>query len=266
MLPVPTPATRTSSPPCPPVLPSRTTQDNRCLGRWRSKFPPAKVAYIEHLLQFRPLRLSACQEELRDDDDRDFLLYLVEHRLSITNEDSTLKAFRCKNYKSAYAAADQVDDALRPDIASHRIFCPFSGKVSSFVHALGAVPKTATTVRVIYDHSPQPVHGATPPEALRPCDQLIGPVKAFSAVHSNFVRLLSMSVNFTMFKVCGHLQIEEEGQIVIEPGSALQELFSNLNFAQPLSKCTLSTIQTWYPLRVTYHQAAYKLPGQERAG
>jgi hypothetical protein len=153
MLPVPAPATRTSSPPCPPVLPPRTTQVNRCPGRWRSKFPPAKVAWIEHLLQFRPLRLSAWQEELRDDDDRGFFLYLVEHGLSISKEDSTLKPFRCKNYKSAYAAADQVDDALRPDIASHRIFRPFSGEVSSFVHALGAVPKTATTVCVIHDHS-----------------------------------------------------------------------------------------------------------------
>jgi hypothetical protein len=139
-------------PPLPPVPLPRTTQDNRCPGRWRS-FPLAKVEWIEHLLQFRPLRLLAWQAELRNDEDREFLLYVVEHGLSLSNSDSILEPFKCSNYKSAYAAADQVDDALKPDIALNRIFRPFRGEVSPFVHALGAVPKTETSVRVIHDHS-----------------------------------------------------------------------------------------------------------------
>jgi hypothetical protein len=152
MRPVPAPAISTSSPPCPPGPLRRTIQENRCPGRWRS-FPPAKVAWIEHLLTFRPLRLSAWQDELCDDEDREFLLYLVEHGLSISDTNSTLKTFNCKNYKSAYVAADHVDVALQPDVALHRIFRPFNGEVSPFVHALGAVPKTESTVRVIHNHS-----------------------------------------------------------------------------------------------------------------
>jgi hypothetical protein len=146
----PAPVTRTSGPL--PTRPPLTTQDLRCPGRWRS-FPPAKVAWIEDLIKDRPLKLSAWQDELRHDDDRDFLLYLVEHRLSLSDENTSLLPFDCHNYKSAYAAADQVHAALAPDISLRRIFRPFNGELSPFVHALGAVHKTATTVRVIHDHS-----------------------------------------------------------------------------------------------------------------
>jgi hypothetical protein len=132
MLPVPAPATLTSSPPCPPVPLPRKTQDNRCPGRWRS-FTPAKVEWIEHLLKFHPLRLPAWQAKLRNDEDREFLMYMVEHGLSLSSSNTILESFKCLNYKSAYVAADQVDDALKPDIALNRIFRPFRGEVSRFV-------------------------------------------------------------------------------------------------------------------------------------
>ena len=100
------------------------------------------------------MRLCAWQTELRYDEDREFLLYIVEHGLSLTSgTDRNFRPFKCHNYKSAYAARDQVQDALTPDIIENRIFRPFSGCTSSFVHALGAVPKTETSVRVIHDHS-----------------------------------------------------------------------------------------------------------------
>jgi hypothetical protein len=124
-----------------------------CPGRWRS-FPPDKVAWIENLIALRPLSLPAWQSELRNDEDKDFLLYLVEHGVSLTDRDSVLEPFRCSNYRSAYGrAADEVNAALDPDIVAGRIFRPFNGEISPFVHALGAVPKTASTVRVIQDHS-----------------------------------------------------------------------------------------------------------------
>lgn len=64
-----------------------------------------------------------------------------------------IQPFKCKNYKSAYLARSLVDDALAPDLLARRIFRPYHGQSSQFVHALGAVPKTASTVRVIHDHS-----------------------------------------------------------------------------------------------------------------
>ena len=133
--------------------PPPTTQDNRCPGRWRS-FPPDQVSWIEALIAFRPLRLSAWVLELRNDEDREFLLYLVEHGLSLTTGTGrNLTPFKCNNYKSAYAVSDLVQTALTPDIIDKRIFRPRAGFTSSFVHALGAVPKTVDSVRVIHDHS-----------------------------------------------------------------------------------------------------------------
>jgi hypothetical protein len=43
--------------------------------------------------------------------------------------------------------------ALKPDIIAQRIFWPTPGVSSSYVHSLGAVPKTESTVRVIHEHS-----------------------------------------------------------------------------------------------------------------
>ena len=146
-----TPPAPPEQPGAQPVLP--TTQDNRCPGRWRA-FPPAQVSWIESLISLRPLRLCAWQSELRNDEDKNFLLYLVEHGLSLTNgTHQKIPPFKCNNYKSAYAASAQVNDALIPDIRARRIFRPCDGQTSSFVHALGAVPKTESSVRVIHDHS-----------------------------------------------------------------------------------------------------------------
>jgi hypothetical protein len=135
-----------------PLAQAATTQDLRCPDRWR-RFAPDKVAWIESLLVHWPLQLEAWRHELRDDEDRDFLLYMVEHGISLTDDCVPLRPFVCRNYWSAYVAADQVQAALQPDIVSHRIFSPFCGERSLFVHALGAVLKTESTVRVIYDHS-----------------------------------------------------------------------------------------------------------------
>jgi hypothetical protein len=148
MPPVPAPATPSSS-----LAPAQTTQDIRRPGQWRTCFSSDKVAWIKSLIALRPLDLAAWQCELRGDSDREFLLYLVEHGLSLTDFTTTLSPFRCRNYKSAYLASADVHAALEPDILRQRIFRPFPGDSSQFVHALGAVPKTATTVRVIHDHS-----------------------------------------------------------------------------------------------------------------
>jgi hypothetical protein len=64
------------------AVPGLTTQDNRCPGRWRA-FPPEQVAWIESLIKLRPLNLATWQSELRNDDDRDFLLYVIQHGLSL---------------------------------------------------------------------------------------------------------------------------------------------------------------------------------------
>jgi hypothetical protein len=141
-----------------PLLPASpaplalTMQDLKCPGRWR-QFSADNVTWIESLIASRPLRLSAWQDKLAKYEDRDFLLYVVEHGLSLTNGTAALPAFRCRNCRSAYEAAAQVDAALEPDIRANRIFRPYAGDSSSYVHALGAVPKTTTTVRVIHDHS-----------------------------------------------------------------------------------------------------------------
>jgi hypothetical protein len=148
MPPVPAPATPRLSP-----VRVQTTQDIRRPGQWRLGPTPDKVAWIEALIALRPLDLASWQSKLRDDPDKEFLLYLVEHGLSFTDSGTSLEPFKCRNYKSAYSASHQVIAALADDILRQRIFRPYPGKTSSFVHALGAVPKTATTVRVIHDHS-----------------------------------------------------------------------------------------------------------------
>jgi hypothetical protein len=142
------PATPSSSP-----APVPTTQDIRRPGQWRHGLSADKVAWIESLIALWPLDLAAWERELRGDSDRNFLLYLVEHALSSTDSNTSLEPFRCRNYKSAYSAFDHVTAALAPDLLHQRIFRPYPSDSSSFVHALGAVPKTATTVRVIHDHS-----------------------------------------------------------------------------------------------------------------
>ena len=100
------------------------------------------------------MRLPAWEYLLRNDEDREFLLYLVGHGLSLTTgSERNLLPFKCNNYKSAYEARAQVQAALDPDIIANRIFRPYGSRTSSFVHALGAVPKTVSSVRVIHDHS-----------------------------------------------------------------------------------------------------------------
>lgn len=150
----PAPTTPTAPPQLPGAQPGPpTTQDNRCPDRWRA-FPPAQVEWIQSHIALRPLRLFAWQAELRQDEDREFLLYLVEHGLSLTTgTERNIPPFKCNNYKSANLARTLVNNALEPDIIARRIFRPYTGQTSSFVHALGAVPKTESTVRVIHDHS-----------------------------------------------------------------------------------------------------------------
>jgi hypothetical protein len=108
---------------------------------------------IEAKLAERPLILSGRQKELVDDPDREFLLHMVEHGLSLTDEHTVLKPFDCKNYKSAYENATMVNEALAPDLETGRLFEPPVGISSCHIHAVGAVPKTAHSVRVIHDHS-----------------------------------------------------------------------------------------------------------------
>jgi hypothetical protein len=130
-----------------------TTQDDRCPGRWRA-FPPDQVTWIEFLCKLRPLNLATWQSELRNDEDRDFLLYVVEHGLSLTSRTcSSLVPFKCNNYKLAYLSFIKVEAAMEPDIIAQRIFWPYPDNTSSFVHSLGAVSKTESTIRVIHDHS-----------------------------------------------------------------------------------------------------------------
>lgn len=90
---------------------------------------------------------------------------MIEHGLSLTADSlNSLAPFKCNNYRSVYSARAQVQSALDPDIKANRIFRPFKSDdaVSAqdnhppsplFVHALGAVPKTESSVRVIHDHS-----------------------------------------------------------------------------------------------------------------
>jgi hypothetical protein len=107
------------------IVPGLTTQDNRCPVRWRA-FPPGQVEWIKSLVRLRPLNLATWQSELRQNEDRDFLLYVVEHGLSLTSgtDSSHLTPFKCNNYKSAYLSFAQVQVALVPDISAQRIFRP----------------------------------------------------------------------------------------------------------------------------------------------
>jgi hypothetical protein len=125
---------------------SKSTQDIRCIGRW--------LRCMEAKLAERPLILSGWQTELVDDLDRDFLSHMVEHGLSFDiDEHTVLKPFDCKNYTSAFTNATMVREALAPDLEAGRLFEPPINITSSYIHAIGAVPKTAHFVQVIHDHS-----------------------------------------------------------------------------------------------------------------
>jgi hypothetical protein len=101
------------------AVPGLTTQDNRCQREWRA-FPPGQVECIESLVRLRPLNLATWQSELRQDKDRDFLVYVVKHGLSLTlgTDSSHLKPFKCNNYKLVYLSFAQVQAALEPDISA----------------------------------------------------------------------------------------------------------------------------------------------------
>jgi hypothetical protein len=131
--------------------PASTIQDIRNPDRWRS-FPIGYVRFIAQKLSERPLKFEAWERNLLDDPDREFLLHMVRHGLSLTSVYTQLQPFDCKNYKSAYTNVVMVDEALAPYLEAGRLFIPPLGITSQYVHALGAVLKTATLVRVIHDH------------------------------------------------------------------------------------------------------------------
>jgi hypothetical protein len=141
-----------NSPPEQVSGPASTTQDIWNPNRWR-KFSIGYVRFIEQKISERPLKSKAWERNLHDDHDREFFLHIVRHGFSVTSMQTQLQSFDCKNYKSAYANAVMVDDALTPNLEAGRLFIPPPGITSQYIHALGAVPKTATSVRVIHDHS-----------------------------------------------------------------------------------------------------------------
>lgn len=99
------------------------------------------------------MKLAGWQSELVGDPHREFLLHIIEHGLSLTKGDIFIPAFDCRKYSSAYANATMVDEALAPHLAANCLIEPPSSFVPCYVHGLGAVPKTVTSVRVIHDHS-----------------------------------------------------------------------------------------------------------------
>jgi hypothetical protein len=68
----------------------------------------------------------------------------------LTDETTRIEPYRCRNYSSIELHKDKVLGALAPNLEQHRIFRPPSGLTSNFIHALGAVPKTEDSVRVIH--------------------------------------------------------------------------------------------------------------------
>jgi hypothetical protein len=122
-------------------------------GIWRELLPPVQVPWVESLIELRPLRSDRWRQHLRQDPDHEFLLYVVEHGLCLTEETACIAPYNCKNYNSILKHRAHVAAALAPDIASRRIFSPPAGMTSSYIHALGAVPKTEDSVRVIHDLS-----------------------------------------------------------------------------------------------------------------
>ena len=80
-------------------------------------------------------------------------MYVVEHGLCLTSDTTRIGPYKCRNYSSISQYRSQVLEALAPDLEHSRIFRPPVGVSSSYIHALGAVPKTADSVRVIHDLS-----------------------------------------------------------------------------------------------------------------
>jgi hypothetical protein len=142
-------------PPGPPnmAMAATTTLRRSKPGIWRALLLRVQVQWVKSLIKLRPLHLDKWRQHLLQDPDQGFLLYVVEHGLCLTEETARIAPYNVKNYSSICKHRAHVAAALAPDIESRRIPPPAVGMTSLYIHALGAVPKTANSVRVIHDLS-----------------------------------------------------------------------------------------------------------------
>lgn len=102
----------------------------------------------------RPLKLAAWQQALPPGyHDREFILYVVEHGLSVLGPEPCVAPAQCVNYKSTQEHAALVEKQLSAELAAGQLIRQPAGAVSHHIHALGAIPKSAEEVRIIHDLS-----------------------------------------------------------------------------------------------------------------
>lgn len=100
------------------------------------------------------LRLAAWEEELHDDEDRDFILSGIKHGFDIIDNDAEPTPVECNNHKSAQPGSPLYDQATAQILKEIRMgYYEVVSAPPLIVSPMGVIPKPEGGVRLIHDCS-----------------------------------------------------------------------------------------------------------------
>lgn len=109
---------------------------------------------IQQQIARRPLRPEVWEQQLPPDyEDREFLLYVLQHGLAVLPPDSELQPAVVKNYSSAHEHKALVTQQLLGELQAHQLLRQPVDQRATHIHAIAAIPKSADEVRIIHDLS-----------------------------------------------------------------------------------------------------------------
>ena len=98
--------------------------------------------------------LPAWEEELQDDEDRDFLLHGLKNGFPLVDNNDTadISTVRSQNHNSIYQHRDKVELKLTEEIEDGN-YIPVAESTVKIISPLAAVPKNDGDIRIIHDLS-----------------------------------------------------------------------------------------------------------------
>ena len=100
------------------------------------------------------LRLSAWEEELQDDFDRDFLLNGIRYGFDITDQDASPASVECSNHRSAQPGSPLFEQATAQVLKEIQVgHYEVVSQPPRIVSPMGVIPKPVGGVRLIHDCS-----------------------------------------------------------------------------------------------------------------
>lgn len=109
---------------------------------------------IEEQISLRPLRPQVWEQLLPHDyQDREFLLYVLQHGLPVLPPDTELSPSVVSNYGSAHEHSALVSQQLLGDLQARQLLRQPAGRSTRHIHDIAAIPKSVEEVRIIHDLS-----------------------------------------------------------------------------------------------------------------